>query len=93
MSDNSELLSPYEDDFKELLRPEDDRAWKLAMGRAQREQIGRLTSLQKKVDTTNGRVRELEMWKGQVKAVIGTLMAVLLPTCCYVAATLIERAI
>lgn len=55
-----------DDPFDALLRPEDDRAWKLAVGHTLRE-------VRSQTSRTNGRVTKLEMWRA---AMAGALTVV-----------------
>lgn len=57
------------DDLLEaLLNPNDDHAWKIAVGHA-------INDIREQVKTTNGRVTRLEMWRVGLAGGLATLTA------------------
>lgn len=60
------------EELEDLLRPEDDRAWKLAVGATLRRMLAQTTK-------TNGRVGRLEKFTWAVTGGLSVLAAVVLP--------------
>ncbi len=77
-----------EDIFDALLRPEDDRAWKLAVGAAIREIRETSADAAAQARLTNGRVTALEAWRNRIVGALG-FIAVTAP----VATTLFVKAV
>lgn len=63
-----------EDIFDDLLRPEDDRAWKLAVGHAIREIRETTVATRAEALRTSVRVGSLEAWRNRLVGALGLFM-------------------
>lgn len=58
--DSNRMTNAHDNYIDDLLRPEDDRSWKLAVGHILREQLSEARK-------TNGRITEVEKWRDRME--------------------------